>query len=733
MTPRPGGVVAADIEQHRRAIRLNPRNARAHAMLGLALQETGKLEEAVASQRRALALDPSLASLHSTMAPALHVLGEPEAAADSYRRALVEHPKDADLHKGLSVVLRELGQPEAAVASARKASALRPDDVDIHLALAAAQYAVPDYEAAADSFRRVLELDADHIEARLDLGQALLRQRQFAAAAACFQRVLELEPDRFSAHFHLGACQRELKQLDASVASLERALEISPDNPAALNDLGLSLNHMGKLAPAGAAYERAVAVDPNSAFALTALAGNYFDRGMWEQALQCMRRALEVAPDSAATHSSVLFMLSHCCDDPAELTAEHRKFGERWEALYRAHRAPHTNERDPERRLQIGFVSADLYAHAVARFIKPVFAYLKHSTELTVHVYYDNVVDDPINQQMRADVAHWHEIAGLDDEAVERQIRADGIDILIDLAGHSARNRLPLFARKPAPVQASWIGYAGTTGLEAMDYYLGDQFQLPEGRYDDQFTEQIARLPLGTSFEPGSDAPPVNPLPALSNGYLTFGSFHRASKLSRKVIALWAQLLRNVPDSKLLLGGMREGVDTTLLGWFDEEGIDRSRLLLRERSAMHEYLAQHHEVDVCLSPFPYTGSTTLLHALWMGVPTLTTIGPTNPSHAMVCALGHLGLSSFIADDEKSYVALGAFLSANLPVLAQLRATMRERFANSMLGHPEIAAAGLEHCLRLMWQRWCADLPPAPLRVRLSDLQLSRAAEPEPGS
>ena len=261
-----------------------------------------------------------------------------------------------------------------------------------------------------------------------------------------------------------------------------------------------------------------------------------------------------------------------------------------------------------------------------------------------------------------------------------------------------------------------------------MDYYLSDQFHLPEGRYDDQFTEQIVRLPLGAPFAPEPDSPPVSALPALTNGYLTFGSFHRASKLSRNVIALWAKLLREVPDSKLVLGGMREGADKTLLGWFDDEGIARDRLLLRERTSVLGFLAQHHEVDVCLSPFPYTGTTTLLHALWMGVPTLTTIGPTNPSHAAVCPLAHVGLSSFIAEDEAAYVKLGAFLSENVAVLAQLRQTMRERFASSLLGYPGVAAASLEHGLRLMWQRWCAGQPPAPLRVRLSDLVAPEAAE-----
>jgi predicted O-linked N-acetylglucosamine transferase (SPINDLY family) len=253
-----------------------------------------------------------------------------------------------------------------------------------------------------------------------------------------------------------------------------------------------------------------------------------------------------------------------------------------------------------------------------------------------------------------------------------------------------------------------------------MDYYLADQFYLPEGRYDDQFTEQIVRMPLVAPFMPHGAAPPVSPLPALANGYITFGSFHRVNKITRDVVALWSQLLRAVPDSKMLLGGLNDN-DPSMLDWFEEQGIARERLILRERTTMVKYLAQHDEVDVCLSPFPYTGATTVCHALWMGVPTLTTIGPTNPSHAALAYLAHMGLSSFLADDEATFVSLGVFLSQNLPTLAALRAGMRERFVSSVVGYPGVVAAGLELTLRKMWLQWCEGKEPESFRVRASEL------------
>jgi protein O-GlcNAc transferase len=718
----------ADIEQHRRAIRTTPRNAQAHALLGLALQRAGQLEDAVTSQRRALELDPGLAALHGTLAQALHTLGQHDASAESYRRALMTQRQDADLHKGLSDALCAARQFKPAVASAREAVALRPDSADMHLSLAIALHGMGELEGSADSFRKVLAIAPDHADARFDLGNLLLRLDKHEEAAACYRKVLELRPGHSHAHAQLAACLRHLKQYAAAAASYQTALEIAPDNPTVLHDLGTTLHLMGKFERARVVLERARELRPADERILGSLVHCYFETGWLEQALELALARMELAPNSAVAHSAMLFILSHHSADPAKLTAEHFKFGERWEAAQRQP-APHANSRDPARPLQIGFVSADLYHHAVARFIEPIFAVLQHSTQLSLHVYYNNVVEDALNVRLRSYIKHWHPVAHLDDDALEQQIRADGIDILVDLNGHSASNRLTVFARKPAPVQASWIGYAGTTGLRAVDYYIADQYYVPEGRYDDQFTEQIVRLPLIAPFMLEPNAPPVTPLPALANGYLTFGSFHRASKLSRDVIGLWAQALRAVPDSRMLLGGLREGDETALLEWFDAEGIDRSRLLLRQRTDVFHYLEQHHEVDVCLSPFPYTGATTICHALTMGVPTLTTVGATNPSHSSVCYLAHLGLSSFLADDVPSFVALAKFLASNLSTLAAMRASMRERFANSVVGYPGVAAGGAEHAFRLMWERWCAGLPPAPLRVRLADIVVPEGQDP----
>jgi predicted O-linked N-acetylglucosamine transferase (SPINDLY family) len=395
------------------------------------------------------------------------------------------------------------------------------------------------------------------------------------------------------------------------------------------------------------------------------------------------------------------------------LFADHRRFGEVFEAPLRPTWRPHDNLRDPAKPLQVGSVSADLYNHAVSTFFEPVLKHLAQSTALVVSAYSNRNRrnEDATSRRLRQHVKHWHNVDMLTSLELAEKIRADGIDILIDLSGHTSGNRLETFARKPAPVQVSWMGYPGTTGLESMDYYLCDPFILPPGRFDSQFTEKLVYLPANAPFQPFAEAPPVNDLPALRAGHMTFGSFNRLNKISRNVVALWAQLLRAVPTSRMVLGGLpREGEYESLLDWFDGEGIERHRLDFHQRSSMRHYLALHHQVDVCLDTFPYNGGTTSLHALWMGVPTLTLAGATMVSRAGVSVLGHVGLDEFVVQDAPAFAAQGASWANRLPELAQLRAGLRGRFAQSAIGQPSLMAAALERALRTMWQRWCAGLP-----------------------
>lgn len=701
-----------------------PGNAQAHAALAVALQREGQLAQALDSHRRALALDPGLTGLHALMAPVLRALDRHDEAVVSYRAALRLQPRNPALHAGLSASLLASGDPQGAAAAAREACALAPREADHRLALAAAQHAMGEFDQAIDSLAAALALQPDNLAAQTDLAATLARRYRHDEAVGAYRRALELAPDNVDLMANLGAALVATERREEAAALYQRALALCPDHPVLLREMGLAQQLLGNDEQAVDWLERAARLDPDDVLSHTYLGYALHEMGRHAEALTHYRRAAELSPDSPDAYSMMLFALSHTTEDPAELLAAHLGFAERWERPVAGQRRPHPNGRDPARRLNVGFVSGDLCNHAVASFVEPILALLGESAELSLYAYYNNPNEDVVTQRFRQSIPNWRPIAGLDDDAVEALVRADGIDILVDMHGHTPRHRLTLFARKPAPVQATWIGYAGTTGLQAVDYYITDGFRAPEGLFDDQFSEKIARLPLVSTFQPSPVAPPLSPLPALANGYLTFGSFHRASKLSRKVIAQWATLLRAIPDARLVIGGIHRGARGVLQGWLDEEGIAHARVDLHERTNMADYLAMHAQIDICLSPFPYTGATTVCHALWMGVPTLATTGPTNPSHSVACYLAHLRLDMFIAPDEATFVQLGVMLSQNLAELAALRAGMRERFNASLVGHPVVAAAGMQQALRVMWQRWCAGEAPSPLRVTLADLGIA---------
>ena len=562
------------------------------------------------------------------------------------------------------------------------------------------------------SWKNALAIDSNLADVHNNLGIALKTLGQHKEAIASWRRALEIRPDFAVVHHNLGNALQSVGHHEAALSSYRRALEITPGLAETQNNLGTSLYAIGDIEEAEDSFRRALAIAPEFAAAHCNLGLSLQALGQVDEALAECRRALAINPDDDVAYTNLLFCLNQSeAVDVQELFAEHCRFGEQFEAPLRASWPKHINSRDPERCLQIGFVSGDLRKHPVATYFEPVLSHLGGCRQLELHAYSNSVVEDSVTEQLKGNLKHWHPIAGYSHSALAEKIRADGIDILIDISGHTALNRLLTFARKPAPVQATWIGYPSTTGLHAMDYYLSDRFLLPLERFDDQFTEKIVYLPAFTSFLPNQDAPPVNALPALSNGYLTFGSFNRPSKLSRSVIALWSQLLRRLPDSRVLLGGMPDDkTSDRLIAWFAQEGIVRERLSFSLRCSMSAYLGLHHAVDICLDSFPYTGGATTFHALWMGVPTLTFAGSTVPGRSGAGILGHLGLDGFVADDPAAFVEKGLKNAQEVATLASLRLHLRERFAQSALGHPELVAAGLERALRTMWQRWCAGQP-----------------------
>jgi predicted O-linked N-acetylglucosamine transferase (SPINDLY family) len=708
----------------RRAMEIKPDNTEVLSNLGVILHELGRLDEAEVSSRRALQIKPDNAAAHSNLGNTLRDLHRLDEAVASYQRALQIKPDYADAHFNLGNTLKELGRFDEAVASYQRALQIKPDYAYAHFNLGNTLNELGRHDEAETSYRCALQINPNFAEAHYFLGLTLNDLGRMNEAVVSFRQALQINPDNAEAHHILGFTLQKLGRLYEAEASYRQALQINPDNAEAHCNLGVAIGDMGRLDEAETSYRRALQIKPDYALAHCNLGRIFWDLGHLGEAEACWRQALQLKPDFALAHSNLLFCLTQNPTVDAEtLFSEHCRFGAQFESPLLANCPQFTNSPNADRALRIGFVSGDLRDHAVAYFIEPVLAHLSNYPQLTLYAYYNHVIDDNVTQRLRKHFAHWNFIAGLSDADLAEKIRADNIDILIDLSGHTAKNRLLTFACKPAPVQASWIGYPSTTGLSTMDYYLADRFYLPLGQFDNQFTEKIVQMPAAGSFLPHMGSPhDVNALPALKNGHVTFGSFNRPSKLNQAVIALWSQLLRALPDSRMLLGAMPEkGQYDTLIEWFAQEGIPRERLIFYPRMDMDAYLALHHQVDICLDTFPYNGGTTTIHALWMGVPTLTLAGGTAAGRSGATLLGHVGLDEFIASDMADFVQKGLSLATNLAALSDIRIGLRERFANSAIGQPALVAAGVERTLRIMWQRWCNGLPAKSFEVTLQDI------------
>jgi predicted O-linked N-acetylglucosamine transferase (SPINDLY family) len=372
----------------------------------------------------------------------------------------------------------------------------------------------------------------------------------------------------------------------------------------------------------------------------------------------------------------------------------------------------HDRDPDPERVLRVGLVSGDLCYHPVGFFAEGVVSALaSRADRLALFAYPTCIRTDEISERIKANCRGWHPVAGLSDEYMANRIRADGIDILIDLSGHTAYNRLPVFAWKPAPVQVSWLGYFATTGVAAIDYFVADPWTLPVSE-EINFTEKVWRLPeTRLCFTPPDAAVVVSPLPALVNGYVTFGCFNNLSKMNDKVVALWARVMDAVPGSRLFLKARQlteASVRKSIAERFAAHGIDEGRLILEDYVPRENYLAAYQRVDLALDPFPYTGGTTTAEALWMAVPVLTLAGERFISRQGVGLLMNAGLPDWIASDPDDYVARALAHASDLPRLAALRGNLRAQVLASPVYDAARFAKHFEAALRGMWQHWCGE-------------------------
>jgi protein O-GlcNAc transferase len=675
--------------------------------------QAGLTDEAERLYRQILSRQPDLADTLQRLGLIALDKGQNAAAVDLFRKVVSLNPNSAEAHNNLGIALTLNGQHEEAVAAYRSSIALNPNLAQVHGNLASALMETGRIDEAITAYRRAIVLTSDDAEAHNNLGIALGRQKRTDEAIAAYRQAVSLDPAYAEAQSNLGCALRDKGQLDEAIAAFQQAIAAcapatppDPNLPDLYNNLGLALTDKGRLDEAAAAFGHAIALRPDYAEVHNNLGNALKDLGRLDDAIAAYRKALDLNPDLPGARSNLIFAMHyHPGFGPGAIREELQHWNEKHAEPLRKFIPVHRNDRNPDRRLRIGYVSADFRDHIVGRSLLPLIRHHdRRSFEITC---YSNVRrSDEMTRQFQQSADRWRDILAVSDEQTAEQICEDEIDILIDLALHTGRNRLLVFARKPAPIQATYLGYPGSTGLSAIDYRLSDPFIDPLGT-DGDYTEKTIRLShtyLCWQWN-GKDAP-VGPPPARMNGYVTFGCMNNFCKITPAVLETWGKLMSVLPNSRLILRCPSGSPLQRVLATLGEYGIDPTRIDLIGRLPADQYVDLYHSIDIALDPFPYTGHTTSLDALWMGVPLVTLSGQTAVGRGGRSILSNLGLPEFIAHSPDQYIQIALGLANDLGQLAALRKGLRARLASSPLVNAEQLARDLEAAFRHMWRDWC---------------------------
>lgn len=685
-----------------------PAAAPMHYNLGEAQRAAGRSADALESFKHAIRLQPDFAEAHSNIALLLNDLSKYDDAAIAARRAIQLKPNFPHAHNNLAVALARLGQVDEAIASASTAIRLNPNFADAHNTLGICYGWRGQGEQAITSFRRAIQLDPNNAEAYANLGVALAKSDRLKDAADALRKAVQLRPDRANAWENLAGVYKRLGQRDDEVACWERLTQLIPESANAWTNLGILREQQhGRLDDADRALQQALRIEPENVAALGTLGIVRMKNGLHDDALHFMRRSLELS-GNVKLHTNLCMLANyHPALDSAAVLEIHRQ----WERDY-AQPAPsiglHRNDRTRDRVLRIGYVSPDFKAHASRHFIE---AMLIAHDRAGFHVTcYANVIKpDAVTEELRKRADAWRDIVGQSDADVAAMVRDDRIDILVDLAGQTADTRLTLFAMRPSPVQVSMVGYPSTTGLTSIDYKISDAVVDPPGA-ERFYSETLLRLD-GTfwCFHAAPDTPDVNALPAIANGYITFGSANNVAKITPSALELWARIVAAVPNSRMRMqhsGLASPSVQQRVRDVFARHGVSDDRLFLSDWMRFADYLDLLRTFDIALDTFPFNGGTTTCQQLYLGVPCITLAGDRQVSRMGVTMLHALGLDELIAESFPDYLAKAVALANDLDRLEQIRLSLRERMMQSPLGDARTYTAQLEAAYRTIWTEWC---------------------------
>jgi protein O-GlcNAc transferase len=604
--------------------------------------------------------------------------GRPEEALPAMLRAAELGPNDPEAYTNLGVLQRALGDLAAAEQSHRRALALRPEFAEARSNLGMTLRDMKRYTEAEKEFREALRFKPGAPQMLVNLGNTLADLGRSTEAEAAHRQAISRMPDYANAHNNLGATLRQQGRFIEAEASYRRAIALRPDYAEAYNNLGVVLRDLGRFGDAETACREAIGLGDIGPDALANLAAILQERGDLNGAIACYRDCLRQKPDLHTARSNMLFCLNYVEQlAPDEALQEALAFGRQFASSWRFER---WNCGSAESKLRIGFVSGDLRNHPVGYFLEGLVTHIDRE-RFELFAYVTQPREDDLTHRIRPAFAKWHSIVGVSDEQAARLIHADAPHILIDLSGHTEHGRLPVFAHRPAPLQLAWLGYFATTGLPAIDYVLGDPHVIPLGE-EHHFSEGVWRLPeTYLSFTPPVDGPKVGPLPALSNGYVTFGCFNHLTKVNGSVIRIWSKILSQFDSAQLFLKARQladAGIADEFRARFAAHGISANRLRLEGPSDRQAYFKSYGQIDIALDPFPYPGGTTSAEALWMGVPVLSLKGRRFISHNAETIAYNSGQAAWLAQSEDDYVARAISYASDLESLASLRRRLRSQ-------------------------------------------------------
>ncbi|XP_061366737.1 probable UDP-N-acetylglucosamine--peptide N-acetylglucosaminyltransferase SPINDLY [Gastrolobium bilobum] len=726
-------------ESYQKALRVDPSNKAASECLAIVLTDigtniklAGNTQEGIQKYFEALKIDPHYAPAYYNLGVVYSEMMQYDMALSFYEKAASERPMYAEAYCNMGVIFKNRGDLEAAITCYERCLAVSPnfEIAKNNMAIALTDLGTKvklegDINRGVAFYKKALYYNWHYADAMYNLGVAYGEMLKFDMAIVFYELAFHFNPHCAEACNNLGVIYKDRDNLDKAVECYQLALSIKPNFSQSLNNLGVVYTVQGKMDAAASMIEKAIIANPTYAEAYNNLGVLYRDAGDIAQSINAYEQCLKIDPDSRNAGQNRLLAMNYIDEGIDDTLFEvHREWGRRFMRLYPQYTS-WDNSKDPERPLVIGYVSPDYFTHSVSYFIEAPLVYHDY-TNYKVIVYSAVVKADAKTIKFREKVLKkggiWKDIYGIDEKKVANMVREDQVDILVELTGHTANNKLGMMACRPAPIQVTWIGYPNTTGLPTIDYRITDSLADPP-ETKQKHVEELLRLPESfLCYTPSPEAGPVCPTPALSNGFITFGSFNNLAKITPKVLQVWARILCAIPNSRLVVKCKPfccDSVRQRFLSTLEQLGLEPLRVdLLPLILLNHDHMQAYSLMDISLDTFPYAGTTTTCESLYMGVPCVTMAGSVHAHNVGVSLISKVGLERLIAKNEDEYVQLALQLASDISALQNLRTSLRDLMSKSPLCDGANFILGLESTYRKVWLRYCKGDVPSLKRMEL---------------